>query len=232
MSNRPAFWTMVFAVASIVAASPAHAVLTWDFDVAGDDGLSADGWADTRGASTATGGGFIPSGGRTAATGGGGIAHNSTHTSLVFSSPLINIVGTGSLNVDLTGGQGFGDSAAGAFPANLADIPVNSTPTKDSNGWMLFSLRRASDDAYVFHFQRPTQADQWATYNLDLSAFAGNGVGYHLDLIESFNGNWGHLSIDDVSVDAVLAVPEPAAISLLALAIPMLVRGRRRAELR
>ena len=198
------------------------------FDTSSDNGQSRSGWSDTQGSSVSTQSHFvIPSGGRTAGTVGTEIAWDGVHPSLVFSSPPLQIIGNGQLTLDISGGAGAGAGQLGGelFPNNLNEIPVNSS----SDGVLLLGLRDAISNDYVFHYQRPIVQDAWSNINLDFNSFVNSST-YYLDLIDSRHGGWGHLEIDDVSIEAII-VPEPRLSTMLTislLAIMTILHWRKR----
>lgn len=222
-----------------LAVNPARGDLFWNFDVnpalngGHGDGLDPQGWTDTLGASRDSVLGSMARGGRTADAFTGPNPDDGPHVVMVASSPIFIIqTGGGAATVDLGGGTGWGGSAASQFPASLADLGPDGTMTSgtgSSTNLLVLGLRRVSDDVYVSILQRSGNGNDWLTHNWDLSAFADGVTEYHIDHIDSFQGNWGHLELDNVFVGGAELVPEPAGAAVMLSLLTAGTLRRRRA---
>ena len=110
-------------------------------------------------------------------------------------SPQFYLNGSGDLTVDLA--QGIANTTA---PANDLAVPYASITT---GGWKGVALRRASDGVFVL--AKPRTGGSGGTYRTvtftraELAPFVGSAV-YTLDLINSDQGSWGWLTMDNVSI--------------------------------
>lgn len=172
----------------------------FDFDVAGNDGASLDGWVDTIGVTVPSvevfpGDNDVNAGGR--GTGGfqnGSVVQDSAHPSGVMSSPPFMLQANMAIQFQIAGGQGSAN-----LPANLAAIPANS----DANGFQGMGLRRLSTNAYVLHGRRNGNGNGFQDGGWSIATLAGISAAYPgelfvLDWIDSYSGGWGFGMVDNV----------------------------------
>jgi hypothetical protein len=224
---------VVLAICALPLSSPAFGGVNWDFDVSGDDGQSKDGWTDTYGATTSL------NGGRAAALSDGvTFAYSANHPVSLFSSPAFFLTSAGAINFKLRGGEGKGMDVALNLPDNRSDIPTGNANTGGKQG---IALHRLSDGAYVLADQREQFGMDWLSLSFSTSQVAPFAAGgsqnpsgteqYTLELFDyRYQGDWSYLAIDDVNVvgGTLVPVPEPAALSMLALGAYGLFARRRR----
>jgi len=221
----------IVAVASvaITATSASAATVTYDFDVSGDDGASLDGWTDVLGQSF-PGGVVFSSGGSNdggRGTGGGGNGsgnQDSSHPNHIMRSPEFWFNAGASIDFQLAGGK------RGGTPTNESDI---SAGTSSGSGYQGLALRRVSDGAYLLFDTRSGDGNGYqAQTDFDAAALApiitaNPGEKFTLDWVDTYDGSWGFAMIDDVVLNDVVLVPEPATFALSALGLLGLRRRRR-----
>ncbi|WP_145247414.1 hypothetical protein [Aeoliella mucimassa] len=187
-----------------------------------DDG-SLQGWTMTMSSSTGSGAANFAAwdtsadtnGGRTVAaspyhmvvsvTDGGSFldARDNAHDTLVVTSPQFGISGSSSISLQLLGGVGGDDG----IPANLGSLQSSAT----ESGFMGVALRRTSDNAYLLTGSRVSNGQSnnsgWQGVNWDAAAIAAATSGdspnetYVIDLVDTFVGGWGWITMDSVEVN-------------------------------
>ena len=207
----------IVAVASlaITATSASAATLTYDFDVAGDDGATIDGWTDVfpvRAPSFPSGTvwGSVP-GGR--ATGGGARwpehtsgNQDSQHPNHIMRSPEFSLTATSSVDFQIGGGQGSTNTYT-----NSSDI--SPTGNSSSSGQQKFYLRRVSDDTYLLNQRRGSNQNSWQSFTWNSAAITGAIAGdaatekYTVEWVDTYSGSWGFGMIDDVVLNGVELAP-------------------------
>ena len=153
-----------------------------------------------------------------------------THELLLARSPAFFLDGSGDLTLTIVGGQGAGMAQA-TLPTSPTDLAANTTPATPGVHAMGIAVRRVSDGAYVATAQKANHNDQHQAVTisdatLDAVNAANPGAQFTLDVYDSYEGGWGWIGFDTVSVPGTL-VPEPGSLSLLALGGVLLVRRRR-----
>ena len=120
---------------------------------------------------------------------------------------------SGNLTVQMARGR-----VHGSVPANDASVAYSAN---SSTGWKGVALRRVSDGAFVLAKPRTSEGDTMITVTFTAAELASYvGVNCTLDLINSENGGWGWLSMDNVSIPGTL-VP----VAKLAAAVPSILIG-------
>jgi hypothetical protein len=120
---------------------------------------------------------------------------------------------SGNLTVQMARGR-----VHGSAPANDASVAYSAN---SSTGWKGVALRRVSDGAFVLAKPRTSEGDTMITVTFTAAELASYvGVNCTLDLINSENGGWGWLSMDNVSIPGTL-VP----VAKLAAAVPSILIG-------
>jgi len=219
----------------------AAAVVTYDFDVAGDDGATIDGWTDVFSRAPSFPSGTVWSsvtGGR--ATGGYARwpehtsgSQDSGHPNHIMRSPEFWLTDTSSIDFQIGGGTGSGNTYT-------QSSDISPTGNSSNSGQQKFYLRRVSDDTYLLDQRRSGNANSWESFTWDSAAIAGATAGddedesYTVEWVDTYSGGWGFGMIDDVVLNDVLteapAVPEPSTFALAALGLFGLgvMRWRRR----
>ena len=211
-------------------------IITYDFDVAGDDGESIDGWTDVFARAPSFPSGTVWSsvtGGR----GTGGFARwpehqsgnqDSQHPNHIMRSPEFYLTGTSSIDFQIGGGTGSANTYL-----KSADIDPNLD--SNSSGQQKFYLRRVSDDTYLLNQRRTGTANNWESFTWDSLTISGAIAGdaasetYTVEWVDTYSGGWGFAMIDDVVLNDVTLVPEPSALALTTLGLACLFgSGRRR----
>jgi len=226
----------IVAVASVaITATSAGAVtLIYDFDVAGDDGESLDGWTDVfpvRAPSFPSGTVFSSvAGGR----GTGGFARwpdhtggnqDSQHPNHIMRSPAFRLTPSTSIDFQIGGGRG----SANTYTKSSDISPVGNS---DANGQQKFYLRRVSDDTYLLNQRRPTELNNWLSFSWDSATIAAATASdaaneeYTVEWVDTFSGGWGFSMIDDVVLHNI--VPEPSTFLLATLGLLTLGMTHRR----
>ena len=122
----------------------------------------------------------------------GGSTDNHLNT-LWLRSPQFYVDGSGDLTVEMARGM-----AHGSAPANDASV---SHIANNSTGWKGVALRTVSDGAFVLAKPRTEEGDAMVAVTFTAAELAPYvGVKCTLDLINSENGGWGWLSMDNVSI--------------------------------
>lgn len=218
----------------LLATVPARgATLTFNFDDGTLQGwhnrvwdLSANGgagaWVDLEPnvsamPSTINGGAIAPASGNNNLFGSNGTqvdpvgGNTDTHlNTLWLRSPEFILAADADLTVQLARGK-----AHGLAPANDASVAFAANST---TGWKGVALRRASDGAFVLSQPRIDEGDAMVTVTFSAAELAPYaGVRCTLELINSENGSWGWLSMDNVSIPGVgtqvmLAKADPALV--------------------
>ena len=119
-------------------------------------------------------------------------------------SPVFYPVTGGDLTVQMARGK-----AHGSAPANDGSV---SYIANSSTGWKGVALRRVSDGVFVLAKPRTSEGDGMQTVTFteaELTPYAG--VACTLDLINSENGGWGWLSMDNVAIPGSAVPPGPQA---------------------
>jgi hypothetical protein len=119
-------------------------------------------------------------------------------------SPEFILNGFGDLTVQLA--KGIARTTA---PANDRSVPFAAI----SGGWMGVALRRTSDGAFVLtksKTQGPDDTYYTSTFTQgELAPFVSSAT-YTLELINSGNGGWGWVTMDNVVIPGSV-IPEPSA---------------------
>lgn len=151
---------------------------------------------------------------------------DSHHDTLVFRSPQFVLGPSGSISFYLSVGTGF----AAAPAASFASLPLSSSFA----GFEGIGLRRASDGAYVLSARRSTNnAFAWDNFVFSNASLASNsllGVPLTLDVIDYFEGGYGWVALDNVTINDWVAVPEPSTALLLGGGLAALLAIRRAAR--
>lgn len=145
------------------------------------------------------------------------------HDTLVFRSPEFILGLGGSVSFYLSVGTG----SAATPTADFASLPSSSS----TSGFEGVALRRVSDGAYVLSARRSVN-DAWAWDNFVFTntTLASNsllGIPLTLDLIDYFEGGYGWVALDSVTLEDVVVAPEPALACLMATALAGLGAARR-----
>ncbi|BCX48157.1 hypothetical protein HAHE_20650 [Haloferula helveola] len=194
-------------------------VAQYSFDNPGfDEGTLLQNWTDTVGTSFPSRQVFNNNafaGGR--ATGGfanGSGNQDSSHPTLVLTSPSFDLSSPIVIRFGLAGGAG----AAAAPAADLASIPAAS----GNGGFQGLALRRLSDDAYVAWARRSGNNAAYETQTFNWQALAAIEAAnpadtYVLDYIDYYHGGWGFGGVDDVTIFGVseseVAVDNPPTVT-------------------
>jgi Concanavalin A-like lectin/glucanases superfamily len=144
----------------------------------------------------------------------GGQTDNHLNT-LWLRSRQFTLDASGDLTVQMARGN-----ANGPAPANDTSVSHIAADASALTGWKGVALRRVSDGAFVLNKPRTDQGDTMITVTFtaaELAPFVG--VKCTLDLINSENGGWGWLSMDNVSI------PGLGTDVLLEKADPLIVVG-------
>ena len=199
------------------------ATLYFDFDSSAlvDDGQDSDFWTDLIGQSfpaTTVFPGVAPGGRATGGFANGSGNQDSSHPTVVMSSPAFELVPEMSMNFIIAGGQG----SAGTVVPDLASVPATSA----TDGFQGIALRRVSDNTYVASTRRvgngnPDQLRSFSQAQIDAIRLASPGEKFTLDWVDYYHGGWGFASIDEVSVTVGTAVGNVPLISP-----PTLVMGQ------
>lgn len=121
------------------------------------------------------------------------------HPTLVMRSPAFMLEPGGSIELKLLGGTG----GEGLPPQRDTMLP----PESRADGFMGVALRRVSDGQYlaVLRRQEPGEGqDGWQTLRFDpdiLAQAADRGEVLTLDLIDAYEGPWGWIALDEVTLD-------------------------------
>ncbi len=210
-------------------------MITYDFDVTGDDGGSIDGWTDVFSRAPSFPSGTVWSnvtGGR--ATGGFARwpehqsgAQDSQHPNHIMRSPAFLLTATSSIDFQLGGGTGSTNTYV-----NSADIDPNGNSSV--TGQQKFYLRRVSDDTYLLNERRGSTANSWQSFTWDSLTISGAIAGdaadeiYTVEWVDTYSGSWGFAMIDDVVLNNVTAIPEPSILALATLGLAVLIGFGRR----
>lgn len=128
-----------------------------------------------------------------------------SHGRIVLHSPPFQLGPGSDLVIDLWGGEGQGFDPAPSGPAN-EDALASATDVNDGQHVMGVALRRVSDGAYVLFRQRSVEGNsQKEEIRMDADALAPYADGeslYAIDVFDTYEGNWGWISIDSVSIPA------------------------------
>ncbi len=209
------FAVVAMATLALGLPSASAAVVTYDFDVAGDDGATIDGWTDVFPvrAPSFPSGTVWPSvaGGRGTGgfarwpdhTGGG---QDSGHPNHIMRSPEFSLTATSSIDFQLGGGQGSANTYT-----NSSDI--SPTGNSSGSGQQKFYLRRVSDDTYLLNHRRSNNQNNWQSHTWDSAAITGAIAGdavnekYTVEWVDTYSGGWGFGMIDDVVLNDVVLAP-------------------------
>lgn len=175
-------------------------IRNFDFNLAGNDGASLDGWIDTLGRTASSNLVFDGAGANNGGRGTGGFFNSggdqdTEHPSAVMTSPPFKLQSNLSIGFDIAGGESTAN-----LPANLAAVPAESTDT----GFQGMALRRLADNSYVLHARRAGsnngfQANGWGISQLAAVHAAYPGELFVLDWIDSYHGGWGFGMVDNVT---------------------------------
>lgn len=148
-------------------------------------------------------------------------AHNSglLIRSEEFSFDALNDI---EISFQLSGG---GDGLA---PATDTDAVLTSPSTSD--GFVGLLLRNVQSGEYILVGSRDGSASSLQTIIWDTATLAGVvnvNDSYTLDLVDTDDGPWGWVALDNVSLTGVAIVPEPATTGLLVLGAVLAFRKRK-----
>ncbi len=131
-------------------------------------------------------------------------ANDNRHATLLVRSPAFKLDGSGDLALWLAGGTGPATFAANEF--SHVDL------THSINGTMRAYLRRASDGVYLLDMRRGSSGADPIQYRwtaAQLASYVSATETYTVDLVDSSDGSWGWVALDDVTIPGTLA-PEGA----------------------
>ncbi len=153
-------------------------------------------------------------------------AQDNQPQTLVLTSPQFTLDATASITFALTGGTG---AAASPATGNFNTLPTATS----GSGFEGVALRNSVTGAYLLSATKATVGESYVQLgftNAELSAAGvlGNGTQLQLDLINNFNGGWGWVALDNVTINGAVT-PEPASLVVWGLVIAGgLVAARRR----
>ena len=112
------------------------------------------------------------------------------------------------------------DHTNSAVECGRVDIMSSAAGAFDTGGGVLANLYLGSDNT-------STNPNPFTTYTIDITSIVGAGGNFQLRFAESDNQGFFHQGVDNVSLTADAAVPEPATLALVGLALFGLRFGRR-----
>jgi hypothetical protein len=213
------FLVMCAAMVAISAAS-ARAEVVYDFNDGTTQGWTSldlanpstgASWVWTVGTGspeiTATYGNYVYPG---VSTWGSPTPQDAEHSTRIFRSPEFVLDTTGNISAYLDIGKG------NAATVTLATLSTTSS----SSGFLGLALRDAETGEYVAWTRRTSDSTTWELCIMDLTGIDRSKT-YTLNLIDSFNGGFGWVAMDSVTIGGE-AVPEPGTLTLLGAGLVVL----------
>ena len=173
----------------------------WNGDAWIDLAANATTYSGTLLPTSANNGLFVPSNNSVWVSGSNDLHLNT----LWLRSPQFYLNGTGDLTVELA--MGIANTIA---PANDSVVPFTAVA---GGGWKGVALRRVSDGVFVLNKPRNVGNDdsyRTVTFTQAELATLNFSTAYTLELINSDKGNWGWVTMDNVSIPGI-AAPVPAS---------------------
>jgi hypothetical protein len=129
---------------------------------------------------------------------------DAAHSTRIFRSPEFQLDGTGNIALYLNCGMG------GTATVTTATLPAESS----SSGFLGVALRDVTTGEYVAWTRKTSNSLAWEHCTMDLTGIDISDT-YTLDLIDAFDGGFGWVAMDHVTIPGT-AVPEPGTLALLA----------------